>query len=117
MLVDTSVWIDHFRKGSSRLAGLLGGGEVECHPFVVGELACGRLERRGVILDLFSDLPRVPVASHREALTFVELHELSGRGLGWIDVHLLASARLGGTSLWTLDRRLASAARELGVGS
>jgi predicted nucleic acid-binding protein len=111
MLVDTSVWIDHFRRHDSRLAALLDQGQVECHPFVVGELACGWLRQRDEILTLLRVLPEVPIAEHDEAMAFVERHRLSGTGLGWIDVHLLASAHLARTSLWTADRRLRTAAR------
>ena len=115
MLVDTSVWIDHLRRGNRRLASCLENGEVESHPFVVGELACGTLKRRDEILSLLSSLPRVVEADHDEALTLVDAERLSGRGLGWIDVHLLASAVLSGTTLWTLDKGLAGQAKKLAV--
>jgi len=115
MLVDTSVWIDHFRVGNDDLEASLEGGEVRCHPFVAGELACGNLARRDEVLTLLSALPRLPEASHSEVLTLVASHRLFGRGIGWIDVHLLASTLLGNTVLWTLDKRLADAARQLGV--
>ena len=115
MLVDTSVWVDHLRRGNARLAGYLENGEVESHPFVLGELACGNLRRRDEILSLLGSLPRVVEADHGEALSLVDSKQLSGRGLGWVDVHLLASAMLGGTTLWTLDKRLAEQARELAV--
>ena len=115
MLVDTSVWVDHFRNDNATLAEHLDKGEVWCHPFVIGELACGNLARRSEVLSLLAALPRAPEASHAEVLILVESHRLMGRGLGWIDVHLLASARLGHTRLWTIDRRLAAAARELAV--
>lgn len=116
MLVDTSVWVDHLRRGNSDLASRLQGGEVLGHPFVVGELACGHLNRRREILALLRALPHVPIATHDEVLEFVEAGRLMGRGLGWIDVHLLASARLAGTVLWTLDKRLAAVALSLHVG-
>ena len=115
MLVDTSVWIDHLRRGNSRLASCLENGEVESHPFIVGELACGTLKRRDEILSLLRSLPRVVEADHDEVLTLVDAERLSGRGLGWIDVHLLASAVLSGTTLWTLDKRLAGQAKKLAV--
>lgn len=115
MLVDTSVWIDHLRKGNARLASRLENGEVECHPFVIGELACGNLGRRNEILSLMESLPRVVEAEDGEAMSLVESSQLSGRGLGWMDVHLLASALLQGTTLWTLDKRLAEQARRLRV--
>jgi hypothetical protein len=112
-LVDTSVWIDHLRRGNARLASTLRKGEVECHPFVIGELACGSLRRRTELLSLLGALPQVPQAQHDEVLAFVASRHLMGRGLGWVDVHLLASAMLGRTALWTLDRRLAAQARAL----
>lgn len=115
MLVDTSVWIDHLRRGNSRLGSCLENGEVESHPFIVGELACGGLKRRGEILSLLSSLPGVVEADHGEVLTLVDSERLSGRGLGWIDVHLLASAVLSGTRLWTLDKRLAGQAKKLAI--
>ncbi|PYQ52383.1 MAG: VapC toxin family PIN domain ribonuclease [Acidobacteria bacterium] len=115
MLVDTSVWVDHFRRGDSRLGQLLERGEVECHPFIIGELACGNLRARDEILALLHDLPSLAAVEHEEALMFIDSHNLAGSGLGWIDVHLLASARLNGTVLWTRDRRLAAATQRLGV--
>lgn len=113
VLVDTSVWIDHLRLGDALLAERLERGEVCGHPFVAGELACGSLRQRAEILGLLAALPQAPTAGHNEVLTFVEEQELSGRGLGWIDMHLLASARLGGHRLWTTDRALAAAAIRL----
>jgi len=115
VLVDTSVWIDHLRRGSAQLATRLENGEVECHPFVVGELACGILKRRGEILSWMDSLPRVLEADHGEVRSLIESRQLSGRGLGWIDVHLLASTLLQRTTLWTLDKRLAEQARRLGI--
>ena len=115
VLVDTSVWIDHLRRRHRRLSELLEQGQVATHPFVVGELACGNLRKRGEILGLLQALPAAPVAHHAEALHLLESAKLSGCGLGWIDIHLLASARLAGIPLWSLDRRLAAAAGKLHV--
>jgi hypothetical protein len=115
MLVDTSVWVDHLRRGNARLESCLEIGEVECHSFVIGELACGRLKKRTELLELLAALPRVLEANHDEVLAFIESKRLMGRGLGWVDTHLLASALLSRTSLWTLDRRLATEARALQV--
>jgi len=115
VLVDTSVWVDHLRRGNAELASRLGNGEVESHLFVIGELACGNLGRRQEILSLLDSLPRVIEAEHDEVLSLVQSRRLNGRGLGWVDVHLLASALLGRTTLWTLDKRLAELAQGLGV--
>jgi predicted nucleic acid-binding protein len=115
LLVDTSVWIDHLRYGDAGLARLLQDGLVFTHPFVIGELACGNLARRGEILELIGTLPAVPVADHEEVLGFVESRRLMGKGLGWVDVHLLASAALAAVPLRTSDKTLAAVARMLGL--
>jgi len=115
ILVDTSVWIDHLRKGAPALAGLLEDGEVVMHPFVLGELACGILKNRGEVLQLLSDLPMAATATESEALRFIEDRGLMGRGIGYIDVHLLASTVLSATRLWTRDKSLAAVAADLGV--
>lgn len=115
ILVDTSVWIQHFRRGENRLASLLDDGQVSCHPFVIGELALGSLTRRRAVLDLLMELPVTRTVTHVDALDFIERRGLSGRGIGWVDVHLLASALVEHMSLWTFDRRLGGAARDLGV--
>jgi predicted nucleic acid-binding protein len=113
VLADTSVWVDHFRRGLPELAEQLDAGVVVCHPFVVGELACGNLKNRREILDLLQTLCVCPVAGHDEILHFIESNHLMGLGLGYIDVHLLASARLAGIPLWTLDRTLHAVAIRL----
>lgn len=115
VLVDTSVWVDHFRKGSSRLSVLLNEGQAVCHPFVVGELACGSLKQRAEVLRLLGTLRPARLAEHEEVLHFIDLHRLMGKGLGYIDVHLLASAYLTRIPLWTLDKRLDHAAALLGM--
>lgn len=117
ILVDTSVWVDHLRLSDRQLAGLLLEDAVLCHPFVVGELACGSLRRRSEIMRLLRNLPQAPVVQHDEVLAFVEAHRLTGSGLGWIDVHLLASATLAGERFWSHDRRLAQVAGRLGVAA
>lgn len=116
ILVDTSVWVDHFRRGNERLGSLLRGERVLGHRFVLGELACGNLRNRREILGLLAAMPQAPLAGHDEALEFLEHAKLHGKGIGWIDIHLLASARLAHASLWTLDRRLARAAGSLSLG-
>ena len=113
MLVDTSVWVDHLRSRNGKLAKLLESTDVWIHPFVIGELACGNLSHRSQLIELLNALPKVPMVDHEEVLDFVTAHRLSGHGLGWIDVHLLASAQLARIPFWTLDKRLASAARQL----
>jgi len=116
ILVDTSVWIDHLRHGDRMLARELEEGNVVVHPFVIGEVACGLLSTRDETLSLMQELPAAPVADHREALSFIERHALAGRGLGYIDVHLLASVALGDRiTLWTRDRRLRDAATRLNL--
>ena len=115
MLADTSVWIDHLRRGNATLARFLDDGSVDCHPFVVGELACGHLRRREEILSLMQRLPHVSVVEHDEALAFLKTHRLFGRGIGWVDAHLLAAAALADVSLWTIDRPLRAAADSLGL--
>ncbi len=117
ILVDTSVWVDHLRRAEPSLAEALAAGLVLAHPFVIGELACGILPGRAEVLHLLHELPFAAVASPAEALGFIDRHALAGRGVGYIDVHLLASARITRrTLLWTRDRRLAAIASELGVG-
>jgi hypothetical protein len=116
ILVDTSVWVEHLRSGNATLAAELEAGRVLVHPLVIGELACGTLRNRREVLDLLGRLPSVPTASHAEALDFLERRALMGRGIGFIDVHLLASAALGApTRLWSRDRRLSAIAIELSL--
>ena len=113
-LVDTSIWVDHLRHSDKHLAALLEAGQVLCHPFVVGELACGNIRNRTEILDLLKALPRVVVADHDEVMHFLTENRLHSRGLGWIDLHLLASTSLSKATLWTGDRALMNAAEQLG---
>lgn len=116
ILVDTSVWVDHLRRGETQLARLLEGSGVVMHPFVVGEIACGNLADRPLILELLQALPTAVVADHDEALGFIERHGLFGKGIGYIDVHLLASVTLThGARLWTRDKRLHAVADALGL--
>ena len=117
MLVDTSVWVDHLRRRNATLVALLEQTQVWTHSFVVGELACGNLAQRDKVLSALSALPRAPVCSHDEALAFLESHRLMGRGLGWVDMHLLASAKLAKLPFWTLDKRLAAVATALQLQS
>ncbi len=115
ILVDTSVWVDHLRRGDAQLSELLERATVVMHPFVVGEIACGSLANRANVLELLADLPMAVVAEADEVLEFIERHRLHGKGIGYVDVHLLASTALTrGASLWSRDQRLASAANALG---
>ncbi len=116
ILVDTSVWIDHLRSGDENLATLLNRSQVLVHPFVLGELACGNLANRDEVLGLLKDLPRSPVATDNEVLIYIEQQTLMGRGIGYIDAHLLAAVALEGTArLWTRDKRLHAVADTLSL--
>ncbi|HWN87352.1 MAG TPA: type II toxin-antitoxin system VapC family toxin [Vicinamibacterales bacterium] len=115
ILVDTSVWVDHLRVADARLVEQLHDGQVLCHAFVIGELACGNLRRRVEILSLLVDLPQLPALPSEEVMQFIDAHRLMGKGLGWVDMHLLASAFVSREALWTKDRRLADTANRLGV--
>ena len=116
ILVDTFAWVEHLRRGLPRLATLLQEGEVLIHPWVIGELACCNLRNRSQVLELLQGLPAATVASDAEVLLLIEGDRLMGRGIGYIDAHLLASARLSHCRLWTQDRRLAAVAQEQGLG-
>ena len=115
VLVDTSVWIAHFREGQPALADLLSDGLVCTHPFVTGELACGNLKKRADILSDLNTLPSATRATDAEVMRLIEDRKLWGRGLGWIDMHLLAAALLSRGRLWSFDKRLGSAASGLGL--
>jgi predicted nucleic acid-binding protein len=117
ILVDTSVWIDHLRAGNATLIGLLEGGSVLIHPWVIGELALGNLRRRRDVLQLLKALPQAVVATDAEVLSLIHEEALYGGGIGYVDAQLLAAARLTpGASLWTGERRLGSMAVRLGIG-
>ncbi len=115
ILVDTSIWVTHLRQGNRKLEKLLLNAEVMCHPFIIGELACGNLKNRNEILSLLKSLPLAPAIEFDEILFFIERHRLVGIGIGFVDVHLLASAQLTGIPLWTADKRLKSAATKLNL--
>jgi len=115
VLVDTSVWVTHLRSGDRRLTELLKDAEVMAHDFIVGELACGHLKNRREILTLLRALPAAPVISQEEFLSFLEHHSLSGQGIGYVDVHLLAAAALADVHIWTLDAPLKKAAEKLKI--
>jgi predicted nucleic acid-binding protein len=117
ILVDTSVWVDHLRTGLPQLEAALQASDVVMHPWVIGELACGNLRHRAQVLQLLQGLPKATLASDGEVLVLIEQEQLMGRGIDYVDAHLLASARLSGCWLWTGDRRLNALARDLGVAA
>ncbi|HXN48606.1 MAG TPA: hypothetical protein VN893_18290 [Bryobacteraceae bacterium] len=115
VLADTSVWIQHLRQGEPWLADRLSQGLVLMHPFVADELACGNLKNRAAVLADLHALPSAIAASDAEVLRFIEDRRLWGRGLGWVDLHLLASSVLSQCEFWSLDKRLVQAGKELGL--
>ena len=117
ILVDSSVWIDHLRRESATVSSLLSSHRVLAHPFVIGEIAVGNLQNRRQVLDTLRNLPAAVVASDEEALEFIDRYLLAGRGLGYIDVHLLAAARLSDAGLLTTDKRLQASAELLSLSA
>jgi hypothetical protein len=115
ILVDTSVWVDHLRRGNPQMVRLLELNMVFLHPGVIGELACGTLRNRAELLEHLSNLTQVTQASDVEVMAFLEHNKLYGRGVGWVDLHLLASALLTNCPFWTMDRRLSQIAFDLDV--
>ena len=115
VLVDTSLWVVHLRNGNIGLETLLNEGHVVCHPFIVGELACGNLKNRAEILSLLQALPVATHVEHEEVMKFIEDHTLMGKGLGYIDIHLIVSAILTEIPLWTVDKRLNEVSSKLEI--
>jgi len=116
VLVDTSIWVDHLRYGDESLSQLLTQGLICCHPMIIGELACGNLQNRSELISMWQNLPMPVEASHQEALYLVETRHLMDKGIGYIDLHLLATCLLtSNTRLWTRDKRLTSIADSLGI--
>ena len=116
ILADTSVWIDHLRSGEQHLSSLLDHGQILVHPMVIGELACSNVSNRTEVFSHLRSLPQAPVATDDEVLFFIEYHQLMGRGIGYIDAHLLTSTVMASPArLWSNDRRLMGLASELGV--
>jgi len=113
ILVDTSIWVTHLRQGSRQLEKLLMDAEVMCHPFIIGELACGNLQNRNEIISLLQSLPMALTIEFDEFIFFIDRNQLMAKGVGFVDVHVLASAQLTGVPLWTADKRLKSAADQL----
>ena len=115
VLVDTSVWVSYLQGSNARLKKLLDEGKVVSHPFIIGEMSCANLKNRREILSLLQTLPAATTATHDEVLRFIEDHRVMGLGLGYVDIHLLAAARLTGVPLWTDDKCLKAAAVRLQV--
>jgi predicted nucleic acid-binding protein len=115
VIVDTSIWVTHLRRGSRHLEELLLDARVACHPFIIGELAGGNIKNRDEVLSLLQSLPMAPTVVLDELLFFIERNRLMGMGIGFVDAHLLASAQLAKTPLWTSDKALKCAAIELTV--
>jgi predicted nucleic acid-binding protein len=113
IMVDTSIWISHFRKTEETLSDLLMRGMVTCHPYIIGEIACGNLRNRNEIMTLLQSLPMTIQAEHEEVLQFIEMNKIMGQGIGYIDAHLLVSAFLTKVSIWTFDKKLQKVARML----
>jgi len=113
VLIDTSVWVNHLRKSEPKLKALLLNGDVYCHPFVIGELACGSIKNRQEIISLLQSLPSTRTIDNNEFLDFVNNNNLYSKGVGYVDIHLLASSRLESVKLWTEDKRLNKLAIDL----
>ena len=114
ILADSSVWIDHLRRGNAALVRALQAGSIVVHPFVIGELACGSMRRRSEVLAELGRMPRIAAVEHEEVMALVEGHRLAGTGIGWIDAHLMAAAVIARAELWTLDRSLRDAWSRIG---
>ena len=114
ILADTSIWVDHLRAGEPGLVSLLNDNRILVHPMVIGELACGNLPNRDTVLGLLGEMPAIPVATDEEVLFFIEQRRVMGRGIGYVDAHLLAAATLAqSVQFWTRDRRLVAVAGDL----
>ena len=117
ILPDSSIWVAHFRRANTFLAEWLEHDQTLCHPFIVGELACGHLSSRASTLGMLQTLPEAPMMTHDEVLMLIERYRLMASGIGWVDAHLLGSALLARAEIWTLDQSLANASRKLGVAA
>lgn len=116
VLVDTSIWIAHFKSEQEDLVALLEEGAVLTHPMIIGEISCGAMKHRKEIIQLMLRLPQAEILAMTEALSFIEDHQCYGKGIGWVDVHLLASAMLCSATLWSRDKSLMKLAKQLGLG-
>jgi predicted nucleic acid-binding protein len=115
VLVDTSVWIKHLREGDQNLIRLLEQGLVAIHPFIIGELACGGIKNRHEIISLLTDLPSTEILDHSDIMEFIENRKIMNKGIGYIDVHLLGSALVSDTPLWTFDKALRKVAIQFSI--
>jgi len=115
ILVDTSVWIKHLRESEKNLVRLLEQGLVACHPFIIGELACGGIKNRHEIISLLNDLPSTDILDHYDIMEFIEYRKIMNKSIGYIDVHLLGSALVTETPLWTFDKSLKKIANQLSI--
>jgi predicted nucleic acid-binding protein len=115
VLVDTSVWVSHLRHGNPKLQEMLQEGKVVSHPFIIGELTCGKISNRVEIISLMQSLPMLDIVEHEELLLFIEHNKMMGTGLGFVDVHLMAAAILAGIPLWTQDKKLRQACSRLSI--
>jgi len=115
ILLDTSVWVDHLRLDDTLVVQVLESGQAAAHAFVIGELACGNLKSRASVIGLLQALPMLPTATDDEVLYFIDKHKLMGRGIGYVDAHLLAATRISSSLLWTRDKRLKNIATGQGV--
>jgi predicted nucleic acid-binding protein len=114
ILADTSIWVDHFRSENVRLTKYLMARQVVIHPFVIGELALGNTQQIYMLNKSLRTMPQAAVATSKEVLHLIEGSGLAGQGIGYVDVHLLASALLSGnTWIWTSDRKLNEAAKKM----
>jgi predicted nucleic acid-binding protein len=115
ILADSSVWINHFRRNDPKLAGLLEQERIVTHLCVIGELALGNLTKRNQAIHDLQRLPQIPSATDTEILEWIERRRMFGKGIGWVDAHVLLSCILNGAELWTFDKQLALAARSCGA--
>jgi len=115
ILIDTSVWIKHLRESDKNLIRLLEQGLVACHPFIIGELACGGIKNRYEIISLLNDLPSTDILDHHDIMEFIEYRKIMNKGIGYVDVHLLGSALVSETHLWTFDKALRKIANKLSI--